>query len=252
MAGRLAEKVAMVTGGASGFGRGIVEAFVAEGARVMIADIDEAAAQAAADTIGGSAEAVAVDVCKPADLAEAVRLCEAVFGGLDVMVANAGVGQRPTPFADTKADLLERQFAVNAVGVAQTCQAALPALRKRPGGNIVITVSGIALLPRPGLYGYGMAKSAAQYLMKALALELAPEGIRVNGLFPAVGDTPMLSEFMGGEVSDDGRRQFAAALPLGKLISPQDVGLAAVFLASAREAGNLTGCALPVDGGRCI
>lgn len=254
--GRLEGMAAVVTGGASGFGKGIVEAFVREGAAAMIADIDEENAQSLAEALranGAKAAAIRVDVLDRASLEGAVEACEAQFGGLDIMVANAGIGQRPAAFVETPADLLRQHFEVNTIGAVNTCQAAIPALRRRAeGASILVTVSGIALLPRPQLYGYGMAKAAAMYLMKSLAQELAPERIRVNGLFPAIGDTPMLAEFAGGTRSEADERRFAEGLPLGRLITPADVGQAAIFLSSPAEAGAMTGCALPVDAGRCL
>lgn len=253
--GRLEGKVALVTGAGSGFGRGIVHAFAKEGATTVVADIDADKAGAVAyeaRKLGAGAESFEADVTEKASLEAAVKFCEAKFGSLDTLVANAGIGQRPSGILDTTTELIRHQFEVNSLGALNSCQAALPALRRRSGSSILITVSGIALVPRPQLYGYGMAKAAAAYLMKALALELAPERIRVNGLFPAVGDTPMLAEFAGGERTDTSVEVFAGALPLGRLITPEDVGLAAVFLSSSAEAGALTGCALPVDAGRCI
>ncbi len=252
---RLEGRAALVTGAGSGFGAGIARAFCEEGARVCVADINADAADDVAQGLraeGGAAFSAAIDVTDYESILSAVAACQEEFGGLDTLVANAGIGQRPASISDTSTGELRRQFETNALGVVQTCQAALPALRRARDASIVITVSGIALVPRPQLYGYGMAKAAAAYFMKSLALELAPENIRVNGLFPAVGETPMLAEFAGGDLSDDDADAFANALPLGKLISPEDVGNAAVFLASPREAAMLTGCALPVDAGRCI
>lgn len=248
---RLSGHKAFVTGAASGFGEGIARAFVAEGAAVTVADLDAQGAARVAEALG--AHAVAVDVSDAASVSDAVAEAEDTMGGLSILVANAGIGQRPQAFEATPEAEISRQFTVNALGPYLSCQAALPALRRHgAGASILITVSGIALTPRPGLYGYGMAKSGAGYLMKSLALELAPERIRVNGLFPAVGDTAMLQEFAGGERSDTTVGQFAEALPLGRLITPEDVGAAAVYLSSPTEAGAMTGCALPVDAGRCI
>ena len=253
--GRLEGMTALVTGGGSGFGRGIVEAFVREGASTIVADIDGSKAAEAVASLGVSesqAQSVAVDVTDKAGLEGAVDFGQRAFGGLDVVVANAGIGQRPCSIDETTADTLRHQFEINSLGALLTCQAAIPALRGRPSASILITVSGIALLPRPRLYGYGMAKAATLYLMKSLAQELAPEKIRVNGLFPAVGDTPMLAEFAGGALTETTQSSFAEALPLGRLITPDDVGHAAVFLSSPKEAAMLTGCALPVDAGRCL
>lgn len=239
----------MVTGGASGFGRGIAVAFAREGANVMVADLDAAGAEKVAQAIGG--RSYQADISDLNDMAAAVAATEAAFGGLSTLVANAGIGQRPMRASETPLDEMQRQFTVNALGAAASCQAALPALRRRgAGASIVMTVSGIALTPRPVFCAYGMAKSAASYLMKSLALDLAPEGIRVNGLFPAIADTGMFADFADG--ADDKQREFAAALPLGRLVTPEDVAAAAVYLASPSEAGAMTGCALPVDAGRTI
>ncbi|MDH3667573.1 MAG: glucose 1-dehydrogenase [Paracoccaceae bacterium] len=253
--GRLDGRIAMVTGAASGFGAGIARALAHQGAAVLVTDLDGGGANAIADELrarGLSAEAEAVDITDRASLEQAVVRAEDDFGGLDTLIANAGIGQRPSGILETEPDTLRRQFEVNALGAFLTVQAALPALRRRDPASILLTVSGIALVPRPQLYGYGMAKAAAMYLMKAMASELAPERIRVNGLFPAVGDTPMLAEFVGGALTDAAAGAFASALPLGRLITPEDVGQAAVFLSSPSEAGALTGCALPVDAGRCL
>ncbi|MEM9139097.1 MAG: SDR family oxidoreductase [Pseudomonadota bacterium] len=251
---RLDGMKALITGAASGFGEGIAHCFAREGAAVMVADIDgDGAARVAADLVakGAKAEALEADIADEASMASAVATTENAFGGLSVLVANAGIGQRPARASETPMAEMQRQFTVNAMGAAVSCQAALPALRRHgAGASIVMTVSAIALTPRPEFCAYGMAKSAASYFMKSLALDLAPEGIRVNGLFPAVSDTPMFEEFSGGDMSKAGA--FAAALPMGRLITPNDVGEAAVFLASPTEAGAMTGCALPVDVGRTI
>ena len=253
--GRLQGRRALVTGAGSGFGAGIAWALAREDAAVMVADLDGAGAQGVAEALatqGLSAASCAVDITDPASLEQAVAATTEAFGGLDTLVANAGIGQRPSGILETGAETLRHLFEVNALGAYQTCQAALPALRQGTDPSILLTVSGIALVPRPQLYGYGMAKAAAMYLMKALALELAPERIRVNGLFPAVGDTPMLAEFAGGAIDEASSQAFADALPLGRLITAEDVGQAAVFLSSPSEAGAMTGCALPVDAGRCL
>ena len=255
MTGRLQDKAAIVTGGASGFGSGIVDCFAREGARVLIADLDDESGRAKCEAVaaaGGTAAFRQVDVTDNAQVQAMVAACAEEFGSVDVLVANAGLGQRPCPLEATEDDDFDRQFAVNVRGVFYCCKAVLPHFRRQGSGSIVITASGIALTPRPNLVVYGATKGAVLTFAKGLAMELAPEGFRVNALCPAAGDTPMLAEFMGGEETQEGRERFVSGLPMGKLITPEDMGNAAVFLASDAEAGTITGCALPVDSGRCI
>lgn len=251
---RLDGLTALITGAASGFGRGIAQAFVREGASVLVTDIDEHGAETVAESLrntGGRAEAIMVDITDRQSLEQGVARAEATFGTLSTVVANAGIGQRPARASETPADEMRRQYEINALGPALTCQTAIPALRRHgEGASIIITVSAIALTPRPEFCAYGMAKSAAGYFLKSLALDLAPEGIRVNGLFPAVSDTPMFEDFSDGDFGK--APAFASAMPLGRLVKPEDVGAAAVFLASPTEAGVMTGCTLPIDAGRTI
>ena len=255
MSGRLQDKVALVTGGASGFGAGIADCFVREGAKVMIADLNREAGASKAEALkqaGHDVGFITMDASDKGSVDAAVAQCIERFDRLDTMVANAGIGQRPCAIEDLPMDELDRQFAINVKGVVLCCQAAVRQFRGQGGGNIVVTASGIALTPRPKLLAYAAAKGAVVAFCKGLALELAEEGIRVNALCPAVGDTPMISEFMGGELTADGKEQFRSALPMGELVTPRDVGEAAVFLASDQEARLVTGCAFPVDAGRCV
>ncbi|MEM7524583.1 MAG: glucose 1-dehydrogenase [Pseudomonadota bacterium] len=249
---RLSGRIALITGGASGFGEAIAAAFAREGAAVMIADINsEGAAEVAAALVAAGADAASVsaDVTSSSDMEAAVAKTEAAFGGLSALIANAGIGQRPRRASETPVDLMRRQFEVNAIGAAVSAQAALPALRRsQAGASILFTLSGLALQPRQEFSAYGMAKAAGAHLMKTLAQDLAPEGIRVNGLFPAVSATPMFAEFTDGDESK--LAAFTAAMPLGRMVTPNDVAAAAVYLTSPDEAGAITGCALPIDAGR--
>lgn len=259
MTERLAGKVAVVTGAASGFGLGIARCFARAGAKVAIADRDVERGEAVAEELraeGAQARFCEVDVADRASVAAMVEAAGNALGTPDIMVANAGIGQRPCPLEETPDEVFERLHAINVMGVINCCREVIPLLRERGGGNIIVTASGIALTPRPNLAAYAASKGAVVSLTKALALELAPDRIRVNALCPAVGDTPMLAEFAGGDpggdVTEEQRTAFGSILPLGRLIDAEDVGHAAVFLASDAEAGNVTGCALPVDGGRCV
>ena len=253
--GRLAGKAAIVTGAASGFGRGIAECFAREGAMVLVADRNGAGAEAVADGIcnsGGIARAHEVDVTDSERVFSMYTANESAFKAFDILVANAGLGQRPCRLDETSEEVYDALFDVNVKGVYHCCRHAIPLFRRQGHGTIIITASGIALKPRNGYVAYGASKAAVLSMAKGLAEELAPDGIRVNALCPAIGDTPMLEEFLDGNVSSERLGDVRAALPLGKLITPEDVGNAALFLASDIEAATITGCALPVDSGRCI
>lgn len=248
---RLKNKVAVVTGGASGFGAGIVRCFVSEGAKVVVVDRDEARGRAFANEVGDSAAFILADVTRSADVQAMLDLAVSRFGRLDVLVNNAGLGQRPVSLEDTSDEIYDTLFDVNVKAVFVACRAALPILKRQGSGSIINTASGIALTPRPNLVAYGATKGAVVTFTKGLAMELADQGIRVNALCPAAGDTPMLTEFMGGTETADARARFTESIPAGRLITGEDMGYAAVFLASD-ESGMVTGTCLPVDGGRCI
>lgn len=248
--GRLAGRTAIVTGGASGFGAGIVRRFLADGARVVIADIDGDAARALADTLGDQAIAVAVDVASAASVAAmAAALTER---GLepDMLVNNAGVGLGPTPLAELDEDRFDRIAAVNMKSIYLTARAFVPGMQARGGGVILNMGSTAAVRPRPGLTWYNASKGWVVTATRSMAAELAPWRIRVNCLNPVAGDTPMLATFMGGD-SPEARDRMLATIPLGRLSTPEDLGHAASYLCSD-EAAMLTGVALEVDGGRCL
>jgi len=251
---RLENKVAIITGAASGFGEGIARRFAAEGAKVMVADINEAAgAQVARDLSaeGAGARFVRADVAKDADVQAMVAAACDAFGGLDILINNAGVPQRNMPMLEVDEATFDRIFAVNVKGLYLAARHAVPAMRRRGGGVIINTASTAGVRPRPGLTWYNGSKGAAIMLTKSMAVELAPDRIRVNALCPVAGDTPMLAEFLGGEVTEDAYARFVATVPLGRLSTPRDMANAALFLASD-EAEFLTGVCLEVDGGRCI
>ena len=245
---RLADKTAIVTGGGSGFGEGIARKFAAEGARVMVADINFDAARAVADEIGGVA--CAVDVSDGNSVAAMAREALDGFGHLDILVNNAGVTHLPAALEDVSEDEFDRVLAVNVKSVYLSARALVPHFKHRRAGVILNIASTAGVSPRPRLNWYNASKGWMITATKTMAVELAPFGVRVNALNPVAGETPLLKSFMG-EDTPEMRARFLATIPLGRFSTPQDMGNAACFLCSD-EASMITGVALEVDGGRCI
>lgn len=251
---RLENKAAIVTGAASGFGEAIAMRFAAEGASVVIADVNVDAGNDVADKIrdaGGSAAYARCDVTVPAEVKAMVETAIDRFGGLDIVVNNAGMPQRNQPMLDVDEETFDRIFEVNCKSLYLSAIHAVPAMRERGGGVFINTASTAGIRPRPGLCWYNGSKGAVIVLTKSMAVELAPDKIRVNALCPVAGDTPMLGEFLGGEVTNEAYAKFVSTVPLGRLSKPADLANSALFLASD-EAEFLTGVCLEVDGGRCI
>lgn len=251
---RLAGKSAIVTGGGSGFGEGIAKRFAAEGAGVVIADLDEAAASRVASEIkaaGGKAVAQRCDVSRNADMQAAVAAAAKAFDGLDIMVNNAGMPQRNGPMLAVDEATFDRLFAVNVKSIYLSALHAVPEMRKRGRGAFINIASTAGVRPRPGLVWYNGSKGAVITLTKAMAVELAPEQIRVNALNPVAGLTPMLKEFMGGTETEEMKAKFVSTIPIGRFSTPRDIANAALYLASD-EADFITGVCMEVDGGRCI
>lgn len=247
---RLEGKVAVVTGGASGFGAGMVRRFVAEGAKVVIADLNGAMAADLAASLGSAAAAATVDVTRDEDAQAMLDKAEAAFGGLDIVVNNAGYSHRNKPILEVTEDEFDRIFAVNVKAIFLATRHAVPKLAARGGGVILNVASTAGLRPRPGLTWYNCSKGAAITATKSMAAELAPQNIRVNALCPVLALTPMAATFLG-EDTPERRAAFIATVPLGRPSTPDDVASAALYLASD-EASFITGVALEVDGGRCI
>lgn len=244
--GRLAGKLALVTGGASGFGAGIAAKFVREGAKVIIADINEPAAETHAATLGESASWCAMDVSSDSSVAAAVVGLDAP---LDILVNNAGIAQPPLALEQMTEEDFERLFAVNMKSVFLTARHIVPSMQQH-GGVILNIASTAGVSPRPGLTWYNASKGWVITATKSMAAELASHNIRVNALNPVAGETPLLATFMG-EDTPENRERFLATIPLGRFSTPEDLGNAACFLCSD-EASMITGIALEVDGGRCI
>ena len=246
---RLANKFALVTGAGSGFGAGIARTVAREGAPVAVVDINPEGARDVAAAIGESALAVHADVSRRADVEAAVQATVAAFGGLDILVNNAGVAHTRGPLAEVSEEEFDRVLAVNLKSIFLFAKAAVPLMRRR-GGVIINIGSTAGIRPRPGLTWYNASKGAVNLMSKSMALELAPDKIRVCALAPTIGDTALLPTFMGGD-SDELREKFRMSVPLGRLSTPQDVANAALFFASD-EAAFLTGTVLEIDGGRSI
>jgi len=247
---RLENKIAIVTGGASGFGAGIVKKFIAEGAKVAIADINKDAAIAAAAEHGDAAIAVEVDVANGASVNAMMDNVEAQLGPIDILVNNAGITHLPTPLDEVSEEEFDRVFAVNCKSVYLTARALVPAMKMRGSGAILNVASTAGLSPRPNLNWYNASKGWMSLATQTMAVELAPFGIRVNALNPVAGETPLLASFLG-EDTPEMRAKFLSTIPLGRFSQPEDLGNAACFLCSD-EASMITGVLLPVDGGRVI
>lgn len=251
---RLQERVAVITGAASGIGKATALLFAREGARVVCADIDGAGAEAVGREIekgGGRALAVRADVASASEMDAMVKRTVTAFGRLDILFNNAGIPQRPTPIEQFDDALFEKLLAVNIRGVYLGCKYATPIMKRQGSGVIINTASTAAIRPRGGLNIYCATKGAVIAFTAALALELAPHKIRVTAIAPVVTDTPMLPGFMAGPDSPEVRQALVQSVPLGRLATPEDIANGALFLASD-EGAMMTGCVLPVDGGRCI
>jgi 3-oxoacyl-[acyl-carrier protein] reductase len=246
---RLDGKTALVTGAGSGIGKCIAETYAREGARVALADINGEAAKSAARAIGNNAIALRFDVSKKADIDGVVGETVAAFGALDILVNNAGVTHVNKPMLEIDEAEYDRIFAINVKGIFLACQAVVPVFRQRGGGVIINIGSTAGLRPRPGLSAYNASKGAVHVLTKSLAVELAPDGVRVCAIAPVATETPLLPSFLGP--APGMREKFIATIPLGRLALPQDVADAALFLASA-EAKFITGNIMEVDGGRGV
>lgn len=247
---RLANKTAIVTGGASGFGEGIVRRFLEEGARVVIMDRDGDKANALASELGQAVAAVSADVTKKDDFLRTAELARTKFGGLDILVNNAGIGHLPMPLDEVDEDTFDRVMAVNTRSIYVGAQVVVPGFKAQRSGAILNLASTGGVSPRPNLTWYNASKGWAITATQAMAVELAPFGVRVNAINPVAGETPLLKTFMGADTPEI-RAKFLSTIPIGRFSTPEDMGNAAVFLCSD-EASMITGVALNVDGGRCI
>lgn len=250
---RLKDKIAIVTGGGQGFGEGIVQRFAEEGCKVVVNDLNAETGERVAravNTKGGKAAFVKGDVSKDADWASIVKFALDTFGGLNIVVNNAGTTHRNQSLITVTEQDFDRVYAVNVKSLYHSARHCVPHFRRQGGGVFINIASTAGVRPRPGLVWYNGSKGAAIVCSRAMAVELAPDKIRVNVVNPVAGDTPLLGMFMGSDTPEM-RAKFVSTIPLGRLSQPLDIANACLYLASD-EAEFITGACLEVDGGRCV
>lgn len=257
---RLKNKIAVVTGAGSGFGEGMARHFAEHGATVVVADVVETASKRVADEIratGGKAIAITMDVSKNVSVGAAVKSIVAQCGGIDIWVNNAGISHKNGPMLNVDEATFDRVYAVNVKSIYLSAMHVVPVFRMpgadgNPRGGVFLNIASTAgVRPRPGLTWYNGTKGAAITLTKSMAVELAPDKIRVNAINPVAGDTPLLKQFLPGDDTPEIRQKFINTIPLGRLSQPIDIARAALFLVSD-DAEFITGVCMEVDGGRCI
>ncbi|QIL74113.1 SDR family oxidoreductase (plasmid) [Diaphorobacter sp. HDW4B] len=247
----LNNKTAIITGAGSGFGAAIAKAYVAQGAKVVLADLRLDAAQAVAAELGKNALAVACDVSRADQVKAMVKQCVEHFGAPNIVVNNAGTTHRNQSMLEVDEATFDRVFNVNVKSIYHMTRAVVPLMQAAKDGVIINIGSVGSIRPRPGLTWYNSSKGAVKVMTKSMAVELAPDGIRVNLIAPVMSPTGLLQDFMGVADTAENRAKFVSTIPLGRMCDAMDVANAAVFLASA-QAQFLTGVELPVDGGRSI
>ena len=245
---RLENKVAIVTGGGSGFGAGIVKKFSEEGAKVVVADINIAAAEEIANSF--KSFPIEVDVSKSESFKNMINRTLGHFERIDIIVNNAGITHLPKNMEEVQEPEFDRIFAVNSKSVYFSAKYLVPLMTAGEGGIILNVASTAGISPRPHLSWYNASKGWMISATKSMAVELAPKGIRVNAIAPVAGETPLLKSFLG-EDTPERRKKFLGTIPIGRFSTPEDMGNAACFLCS-NEASMITGTILEVDGGRCI
>jgi len=251
---RLKDKIAIVTGAGSGFGEGIAKRFAEEGCKVVVNDLMPAGGERVAAEIraqGGSAVFVQADVSKGDDVKRLVQAALDAFGGLHIVVNNAGTTHRNRPMLEVGEAEFDKIYQVNVKSLFLTAHHAVPYFRAQRSGCFITVASTAGVRPRPGLTWYNGSKGAAIVTSRSMAAELGPDRIRVNCINPVAGETGLLAEFMGGDDTPEVRARFIAGIPLGRLSRPSDVANAALYLASD-EAEFISGVCLEVDGARCV
>lgn len=249
--GRMAGKIAVVTGAGGGFGEGIAKLFAREGAKVGVLDLRSDAAERVAAEIGENAIALSSDVTSRAEMEAAVQKVKETFGVPSVFVNNAGWTHRNKPMLEVTEEEFDRVYAINVKAIYHATNIIVPLMREIGGGSIVNIGSVAGIRPRPGLTWYNSTKGAVNILSQSMAVELAPDNIRVNAICPVMGETGLLEAFMGVPDTPENRARFLATIPMGRLSTPDDIARATLYLASD-DAEFITGILMPVDGGRTV
>ena len=251
---QLKSKVAIVTGAASGFGEAIAKRFAAEGAKVVVDDINATGGERVAAEIrkaGGVAQFVEADVTLGADWAKLVAAAQDQFGGLDIVVNNAGWTHRNKPFMEVSEAEFDKVYAINVKSIYLSALYVLPVFRAKGKGCFINIASTAGIRPRPGLTVYNSTKAAVILMSKSMAAEFGPDQVRVNCVNPVFcPDTGLSIEFAGGTLTPEVQAKFRATVPMGRLSTVQDIANATLFYASD-EAAFISGTCLEVDGGRC-
>jgi len=251
---KLAGRVAVITGSGSGFGEGIAKLLAAEGAKIVVCDVNEEGGKRVTREIeaaGGKAFFHRADVSKDVDVASLAVAAVAQFGTLDIWVNNAGITHRAAPVETIDETTFDRIYAVNVKALYLSAKHVVPLFRRAGRGVFLNIASTAGVRPRPNLVWYNGTKGAVITITRAMAVELAPAQIRVNAINPVAGETPLLAEFMGGRDTPEMRAKFVATIPMGRLSRPDDIAKAALFLVSD-DSEFVTGVCMEVDGGRCI
>lgn len=248
---RLQGKRALITGAASGFGLAMAKLFAGQGARVSVVDLNGDGARAVAEDIGEAAIAVTCDVSDGAQVRAAVEATRDAFGGIDIAVNNAGWSNANAPLMQTDEATFRKIYDINVLSIFHMTKSVVPHWRETGGGVMINVGSTAGIRPRPGLTWYNSSKGAVNLMTRSLAVELAPDKIRVCGIAPVMGATGLLEAFMGQPDTPENRARFIATIPMGRLSEPADIANAALYLASD-EAEFITGVILEVDGGRTV
>ena len=245
---KLKNKIAIITGAASGFGKGIAKKFTEEGAKILMVDINSKLLKKASRNL--TQDYFVADVSKNIDFKSLLNYAKKKYKNIDIVVNNAGVTHKPKFMETVTEKEFDKVFNVNAKSVYYCGKFFVPKMKKIKRGVILNVASTAGLSPRPKLNWYNASKGWMITATKAMAIELAPYKVRVNAIAPVAGVTPLLKSFMGGNTKKK-KEAFLATIPIGRFSTPQDMGNAACFLCSD-EASMITGTVLEVDGGRCI